>query len=46
MYMEENTKKRIRESLAKLSRCLDYEDRRREVRRAYLFRDARKKILS
>lgn len=46
IYMEENTKKRIRESLAKLSRCLDYENERREVRQAYLFRDVRKKVLS
>lgn len=43
--MKKETKDRIRKSLAKLERALDERNEYMAARRAYLFRDPRKKIL-
>ena len=43
--MKKETKERIRKSLARLERALDERNEYMAARRAYLFRDSRKKIL-
>lgn len=43
--MKKETKDRIRKSLAQLERALDERNDYMAARRAYLFRDPRKKIL-